>query len=128
VQELGGIGAPTFQVLDPERKAVAILWGHDRLNIVANLLCDWREIEERDRGTQETWEELEEATTGRVRNNEDGEQQIQAQQHGLINNNIAFSVNAALLLPPASAAPLAAVSTVCTTQKPFAKKLRSVSH
>jgi hypothetical protein len=35
-------------------------------------------------------------------NNEDGEQQIQAQQHGLINNNIAFPVNVA-------------VSTVCTT-------------
>jgi len=62
----------------------------------------------------------EEGATGRVGNNEDGEQQIQAQQDGLINNNIAFSVNAALLLPPASAA-AAAVSTVCTTQKPFAK-------
>jgi hypothetical protein len=46
----------------------------------------------------------EEAATGRVGNNEDGEQQIQAQQDGLINNDIAFSVNAALL-PPASAAP-----------------------
>ncbi len=55
------------------------------------------------------------------------EQQNQAQQDGLINNNIAFSVNAALLLPLASAAPHAAVSTVCTTQKPFAKKLRLVS-
>ncbi len=87
-----------------------------------------REIEERDRGTQETREEPDEAATGRVGNNEDGEQQIQAQQHGLINNNIAFSVNAALLLPPASAAPPVAVSTVCTTQKPFAKKLRSVSN
>ncbi len=54
MQELGGIGAPTFQVLDPEGKAVAILWGHDRLNIVADLLCGWREIEERDRATQET--------------------------------------------------------------------------
>jgi hypothetical protein len=63
----------------------------------------------------------EEAATGRVGNNEDGEQQIQAQQDGLINNNIAFSVNAALLLPPASAAAAAAVSMVCTTQKPFAK-------
>ncbi len=66
----------------------------------------------------------EEAATGRVGNNEDGEQQIQAQQDGLINNNIAFSVNAALLLPPASssaAAAAAAVSTVCTTQKPSAK-------
>lgn len=52
----------------------------------------------------------EEGATGRVGNNEDGEQQIQAQQDGLINNNIAFSVNAALLLPPASAA-AAAVST-----------------
>ncbi|CAM6014807.1 unnamed protein product [Sphagnum balticum] len=52
----------------------------------------------------------EEAATGRVGNNEDGEQQIQAQQDGLINNNIAFSVNAALLLPPASAAAAAAVS------------------
>jgi hypothetical protein len=51
---------------------------------------------------QKTREELEEAATGRVGNNEDGEQQIQAQQHGLINNNIAFSVNAV-------------VSTVCTT-------------
>ncbi len=51
MQELGGIGAPTFQVLDPEGKVVAILWGHDRLNIVADLLCGWREIEERDRGT-----------------------------------------------------------------------------
>jgi hypothetical protein len=61
-----------------------------------------------------------------VGNNEDGEQQIQAQQHGLINNNITFSVNAAPLLPPASVAPPVAVSTVCTTQKPFAKKLRSV--
>ncbi len=68
----------------------------------------------------------EEAATGRVGNNEDGEQQIQAQQDGLI-NNIAFSVNAALLLPSASAAAPAAVSTVCTTQKPFAKKLRLVS-
>jgi len=86
-----------------------------------------REIEERDRETQETREEPEKAATGRVGNNEDGEQQIQAQQHGLINNNIAFSVNATLLLPPASATPPAAVSTVCTTQKPFAKKLRSVS-
>jgi hypothetical protein len=85
-----------------------------------------REIEERDRGTQETREEPEEAVTGRVGNNEDGEQQIEAQQDGLINNNIAFSVNAALLLPPTSTAPPAAVSTVCTTQKPFAKKLRSV--
>ncbi len=102
MQELGGIGAPTFQVLDPEGKVVAILWGHDRLNIVADLLCGWREIEERDKGTQETQEEPEEAATGRVGNNEDGEQQIQAQQHGLINNNIAFSVNAI-------------VSTVCTT-------------
>jgi hypothetical protein len=83
-------------------KVVAILWGHDWLNIVANLLCGWREIEERDRGTQETREELEDAATGRVGNNEDGEQHIQAQQHGLINNNIAFSVNAV-------------VSTVCTT-------------
>jgi hypothetical protein len=65
----------------------------------------------------------EEDATGRVGNNEDGEQQIQAQQDGLINNNIAFSLNAALLLPPASAAAAAAaaVSTVCTTQKPFAK-------
>jgi 2-hydroxychromene-2-carboxylate isomerase len=42
VQELGGIGAPTFQVLDPEGKSVAILWGQDRLNIVADLLCGWR--------------------------------------------------------------------------------------
>jgi hypothetical protein len=49
-----------------------------------------------------------------VGNNEDGEQQIQAQQDGLINNNIAFPVNAA-------------VSTVCTTEKPFARKLRLVS-
>jgi hypothetical protein len=48
VQELGGIGAPTFQVLDPEGKAVAILWGHDRLNIVTDLLCGWRVIEERE--------------------------------------------------------------------------------
>lgn len=65
----------------------------------------------------------EEDATGRVGNNEDGEQQIQAQQDGLINSNIAFSLNAALLLPPASAAAAAAaaVSTVCTTQKPFAK-------
>ncbi len=65
----------------------------------------------------------EEDATGRVGNNEDGEQQIQAQQDGLINNNIAFSLNAALLLPPASAAAAAAaaVSTVCTTQKPFGK-------
>ncbi len=65
----------------------------------------------------------EEAATGRVGNNEDGEQQIQVQQDGLINNNIAFSVNAALLLPPASSssAAAAAVSTVCTTQKPSAK-------
>ncbi len=102
MQELGGIGAPTFQVLDPEGKAVAILWGHDRLNIVADLLCGWREIKERDRRTQETWEEPEEVATGRVGNNEDGEQQIQAQQHGLINNNIAFLVNAA-------------ISMVCTT-------------
>ncbi len=86
-----------------------------------------REIEERDRGTHETREEPEEAATGRVGNNEDGEQQIQAQQDGLINNNIVFSVNVALLLPPASVAPPAAVSMVCTTQKPFAKKLRSVS-
>ncbi len=85
-----------------------------------------REIEERDKGTQETREELEKAATGKVGNNEDGEQQIQAQQDGLINNNIAFSVNDALLLPPASTAPPAVVSTVCTTQKPFAKKLRSV--
>jgi hypothetical protein len=56
----------------------------------------------------------EEAATGRVGNNEDGEQQIQVQQDGLINNNIAFSVNAALLLPPASSssAAAAAVSTV----------------
>jgi hypothetical protein len=60
-------------------------------------------------------------------NNEDGEQQIQAQQDGLINNNIVFSVNATLLLPPASAPPPAAISTVCRTQKPFAKKLKSVS-
>ncbi len=82
-----------------------------------------REIEEWDRGTQETREEPEEATTGRVGNNEDGEQQIQAQQDGLINNNIAFSVNAALLLPPALAAPPAVVSTVCTTQKPFIRRL-----
>jgi hypothetical protein len=58
-----------------------------------------------------------------VGNNEDGEQQIQAQQDGLINNNIAFSVNAALLLPPALAAPPAVVSTVCTTQKPFIRRL-----
>jgi len=27
VLELGGMGAPTFQVLDPEGKSVAILWG-----------------------------------------------------------------------------------------------------
>jgi hypothetical protein len=33
-----------------------------------------REIEERDRGTQETREEPEEAATRRVGNNEDGEQ------------------------------------------------------
>ncbi len=39
--ELGGMGAPTFQVLDPEVKSVAILWGQDRLNIVADLLCGW---------------------------------------------------------------------------------------
>jgi hypothetical protein len=102
VQELGGIGTPTFQVLDPEGKVVAILWGHDQLNIVADLLCGWREIEERDRSMQETREEPEEAATGRVGNNEDGEQQIQAQQHGFINNNIAFPVNTV-------------VSTVCTT-------------
>ncbi len=63
----------------------------------------------------------EEVATGRVGSNEDGEHHIQAQQDGLINNNIAFSVNAALLLPPASAAAAAAVSMVCTTQKPFAK-------
>jgi hypothetical protein len=63
-----------------------------------------------------------------VGNNKDGEQQIEAQQDGLINNNIAFSVNATLLLPPALAAPPAIVSTVCTTQKPFAKKLRLVSN
>ncbi len=69
----------------------------------------------------------EEVATGRVGSSEDGEQQIQAQQDGLINNNIAFSVNAALLLPPASAAPPVVVSIVCRTQKPFAKKLRSVS-
>ncbi len=36
--ELGGMGAPTFQVLDPEGKSVAILWGQDWLNIVADLL------------------------------------------------------------------------------------------
>ncbi len=102
MQELGGIGAPTFQVLDPEGKAVAILWGHDQLNIVVDLLCGWCEIEERDRGTQKTREEPEKAATGRVGNNEDGEQQIQAQQHGLINNNITFSVNDV-------------VSMVCTT-------------
>jgi len=83
-----------------------------------------REIEERDRGRRKhrrmfrVDSQPEEDATGRVGNNEDGEQQIQAQQDGLINNNIAFSLNAALLLPPASAA---AVSTVCTTQKPFAK-------
>ncbi|CAM6051694.1 unnamed protein product [Sphagnum compactum] len=55
--------------------------------------------------------QLEEAATGRVGSKEDGEQQIQEQQDGFINNNIAFSVNAALLLPPASAAAAAAVST-----------------
>jgi hypothetical protein len=38
VLELGGMGAPTFQVLDPEGKSVAILWGQDWLNIVADLL------------------------------------------------------------------------------------------
>jgi hypothetical protein len=41
VLELGGMGAPTFQVLDPEGKSVAILWGQDWLNIVADLLCGW---------------------------------------------------------------------------------------
>jgi hypothetical protein len=35
-----------------------------------------RGVEERDRGTQETREEPEEAVTGRVGNNEDGEQQF----------------------------------------------------
>ncbi len=38
MQELGGIGAPTFQVLDPEGKSIAILQGQDRLNIVVDLL------------------------------------------------------------------------------------------
>ncbi len=41
MQEHGGIGAPTFQVFDPEGKSVAILWGQARLNIVADLLCGW---------------------------------------------------------------------------------------
>ncbi len=36
MQELSGIRAQTFQVLDPKGKYVAILWGEDRLNIVAN--------------------------------------------------------------------------------------------
>jgi len=59
----------------------------------------------------------EEDATGRVGNNEDGEQQIQAQQDGLINNNIAFSLNAALLLPPASAAAAAAAVSTATVKK-----------
>ncbi len=42
MHELGGIGAPTFQVLDPEGKSVAILWGQAQLNIVVDLLCGWR--------------------------------------------------------------------------------------
>ncbi len=42
MQELGGIGAPTFQVLDPEGKFVAILRGQDRLNIVVDFLYVWR--------------------------------------------------------------------------------------
>jgi hypothetical protein len=41
VQELGGIGAPTFQVLDLEGKSVAILRGQDRLNIVVDLFYGW---------------------------------------------------------------------------------------
>ncbi len=30
-----------FKFLDPEGKSVAILWGQDWLNIVADLLCGW---------------------------------------------------------------------------------------
>ncbi|MCO5556578.1 hypothetical protein L7F22_010128 [Adiantum nelumboides] len=42
VLNLGACGAPTFLVLDSEGKRVALLWGQDRLNVVADMLCGWR--------------------------------------------------------------------------------------
>eukprot|EP00249_Psilotum_nudum_P012531 c23839_g1_i3 orf=579-1709(-) len=39
---LGACGAPTFQVLDPNGQHVALVWGQDRLNIVADMLSGWR--------------------------------------------------------------------------------------
>lgn len=42
VQSLGACGAPTFLVLDPDGEKVSLIWGQDRLNVVADMLCGWR--------------------------------------------------------------------------------------
>ncbi|KAH7280678.1 hypothetical protein KP509_36G008800 [Ceratopteris richardii] len=41
VLNLGACGAPTFLVLDPDGRQVGMLWGQDRLNVVADMLCGW---------------------------------------------------------------------------------------
>lgn len=42
VLSLGACGAPTFLILDPDGEKVSTLWGQDRLNVVADMLCGWR--------------------------------------------------------------------------------------
>ncbi|KAJ7535596.1 hypothetical protein O6H91_12G039600 [Diphasiastrum complanatum] len=50
VLALGACGAPTFQILDPDGKQVALLWGQDRLNVVSDILCGWRPKSETEKG------------------------------------------------------------------------------